>query len=111
MRNDELSRWLTNQTCECGQDRRTCLQKLPTCPVERPEYRSQNQDQENLFQQRPLLPGYGHKFADLVDGPGPDQFDKTKDRSNALLQEFQQLIEDLFHGRVPATAFQAIQIN
>jgi hypothetical protein len=28
-----------------------------------------------------------------------------------LLQEFQQLIEDLFHGRAPATAFRVTQMQ
>jgi hypothetical protein len=40
-----------------------------------------------------------HHLGDLVDRPRPDELNKSEDRGNALLQELQELIENLFHGR------------
>jgi hypothetical protein len=87
------------QACKCGQYCCTCFQQLSACSEKHPDHASQDQDQQKLLPQRPLLPWHGHELADLIDGPSPDQLDEMKDRSNALLQEFQQLIENLFHGR------------
>jgi hypothetical protein len=40
-----------------------------------------------------------HHLGDLVDRPRPDELNKSEDRRNALLQELQELVENLFHGR------------
>ena len=37
----------------------------------------------------------------LVDGPIPDETDETEDRSDPLLQELQDLLENLMHGGAP----------
>src|SRR5712664_2811190 len=74
------------------------LPKAPNLPCKAPRALQPGSEQQNLLQQRPLLPGHGHELGDLVDGPGPDQFDQMEDRRNPLLQEFQELIENLFHG-------------
>src|SRR6516165_2884742 len=89
------------QACECSQYRHAGSEKLSASPEKRPDHSSQDQHQQNLLPQRPLLPGHGHELADLVDGPGPDQLGKMKNCSNAFLQEFQQLIENLFHAQTP----------
>jgi hypothetical protein len=39
-----------------------------------------------------------HHFVDLVDRPCSDELNKSEDRGNALLEEFQKLVENLFHG-------------
>jgi hypothetical protein len=46
-----------------------------------------------------LLPWRARQSGDLVDRPGPDQFDETEDRRDTVVQEFQELFENLFHGR------------
>src|SRR4029077_11853040 len=61
----------------------------------------QDQDQKKLLPQRPFLPRHRHQLADLVDRPGPDDFDEAENRRNTLMQEFQELIENLFHGQNP----------
>src|SRR5262249_30275092 len=75
------------------------FQEFAACPVQRPDHRSQDQHQQNLFPDRPFLPRHGHQLADLVDREGPDDLDEMEDGSDPLLQEFQELVEDLFHGR------------
>ena len=87
------------QMCECAQYCRACLQKLAARSVKRPDHSHKDQDQKKLLPQRPLLPRHGHQPADLIDRPAPDEFDEAEDRRNPVMQEFQELIENLFHNR------------
>src|ERR1700680_653425 len=57
--------------------------------------------QKKLLPQRPLLPRHGRQSSDLIDRPGPDEFDEAEDRRNPVMQKFQELIENLFHDQVP----------
>jgi hypothetical protein len=58
-----------------------------------------DKDQQDLLPQRPTVPRHLEYSGYLVDRPRPDDLDKSEDRSDALLQELQQLIEKLLHMR------------
>ena len=45
-----------------------------------------------LLPQRPIRPWGRHKFANLFNRPGPDNFDEMKDRSHPLLEKLEYLI-------------------
>src|SRR5712691_10429190 len=75
--------------------------QLPGGTVERPDHGDRNDDQQDDLQQRPILPWRRRELGDLVDGPIPDEPDEAEDRSDPLLQEVQDLIENLMHGDAP----------
>ena len=87
--------------CEGAQYRCTGLQEFPARSIKRPDHSRQDQDQKKLLPQRPFLPRHRHELADLLDRPSPDDFDETEDRRNPVVQEFQELIKNLFHIQDP----------
>src|SRR5712671_5197730 len=58
-----------------------------------------DKDQQDLLPKWPTVPRRLEYFVYLVDRPRPDHLDKSEDRSDALLQERQELIEKLLHLR------------
>src|SRR5882757_1461704 len=86
---------------EGAQYRRTGLQELPARSIKCPDHSRQDQDQKKLLPQRPFLPRHRHELADLVDRPGPDQFDEAEDLRDPFAQEFQELIKNLSHIQDP----------
>jgi hypothetical protein len=86
------------QMCEGAQYRCAGVEELPAYLEKRPDHSRQDQDQQNLLSQRPLLPRHGRELADLVHRPHPDELDEAEDGRNPIMQEFQKLIEHLFHG-------------
>jgi hypothetical protein len=135
IRTNELSRWLTSQTppsamtparktwgsvCTSTASRPANAANIAApassssrSPVKRPEHGGQDQHQQYLLPDWPFRPWHGHQLADLVDREGPDQLDEMEDCSDPLLQEFQELVEDLLHGRdsVVRTIFKASSVN
>ncbi|HWX58171.1 MAG TPA: hypothetical protein VN024_06620 [Bradyrhizobium sp.] len=77
------------------------LQKLAARSIKRPDHCHQDQDQQQLLPQRPLLPRLSCELADLIDRPGPDQLDKAENRCDPLVQKFQEFVENLFHELDP----------
>jgi hypothetical protein len=79
--------------------------KLPEHPIKRPDHGARHDDQQDDFENGPVLPRHLDELRDLMDRPGPDHFHKAKDGLDAGLQKMQNLTDDLLHDRFsPAAA-------
>src|SRR5207248_186670 len=71
----------------------------PSRDEQRVNHRSDDKDEQDLLPKRPILQWHLQDFVDLVGRPRPDEANKSEDGGNALLQQLQELVENLLHGR------------